>query len=132
MSLEDGAIALAATLLDATTAFTGAVIQATSNDVDIVGDFAIIDISEDGATFTADGAGSFAGSISVEVAIVFAAVSVAAARQFSSDVRKQIIGASDNRLLSIATTQTAMLEPEDSPYTGRWSCQFTLEFYCKP
>lgn len=132
MALEDGAIALVATWLNDTAAFTGTIIQATTTAVDISGDFAIIDISEDGATFTADGAGSFAGSISVDASLVFGAGSAAAARQYSSDVRRQLMDVSDTRLLSISTSQTAMLEPDDSPYSSRWSCQFTLEIYCKP
>lgn len=132
MALEDGAIALVAAWLSATTAFDGTIVQASTGLIDIADDFAIVDIAEEGVTFTANGNGSFEGTISVTVALIFSATSVAGARQYSSDVRYQLLQESDSRLLSLSTSQIAMLEPEDSPYDGRWSCEFTLELYCKP
>lgn len=132
MALEDDAIAVVAGWLTAAPSFTGTIIQATSTLIDIAGNFAIIDIAEEGVSFTADGNGSFNGSISVSIQIVYGPLGVAAARKFSSDVRRDLVTAADTRLLSISTEQIAMLEPEDSPYAGRWGCQLTLELFCRP
>lgn len=133
MALEDDAIDLVSTWLSATAAFTGyTVVKATTDVVSMPDNFAIIDIAEDGVSFTSDGNGSFNGLISVEASLIYSAPTIALARSFSSDVRSQLIGQSDTRLLELSTTQIAMLEPQDSPYAGRYTCQFTLDLFCRP
>ena len=132
MALEDDAIDLVATWLTASTTFVGTIVKAETVVTSLPDDFAIIDIAGDGVTFTADGAGSFTGSISVELSLVYDAATIALARAYSSAVRKEVLDASDNRLLELSTSQIAMLEAEDSPYAGRYTCQFTIDLFCRP
>lgn len=132
MSLEDDAITLAATWVNATATFTGVVVEATSDTVDIPTDFAIVDLSESGVSFESDGAGSWAGTLDVEVSVIYTATTAQLARKYCSDLRSELLAGSDSRLLTLSTSQIAILEPDDSPYAGRWTCQFTLTFYVKP
>jgi hypothetical protein len=132
MALEDDAIDLVSSWLTATATFTGTVVKAVTSVLEMPDDFAIIDIAEEGVSFQADGNGSFNGMIPVEVSLVFDSLDISEARGYSSDVRRELLGQSDTRLLELATSQIAMLEPQDSPYAGRYTCQFTIQLFCRP